>query len=71
MKLREVKAVWSLETQWWEDSRRNQRTGEGWASDLFGFLLSKNLAIPPFLLFLPEHSYLLLVPLEQQCSQKL
>lgn len=54
LKLRDVKAVWGLETRWWEDSRRNERTGEGWASGVLGFLLSKSLAIPPFLLFLPE-----------------
>lgn len=71
MKLRDVKAAQSPETWWWEDSRRNEWRGELWVSVVSGFLLSKSLAIPPFLLVLPKHNYLVLVPLEQQCSQEL
>lgn len=71
MKLRDVKAAQSPETWWWEDSRRNEWRRELWVSTVSGFLLSKSLSIPPFLLVLPKHSYLVLVPLEQQCSQEL
>lgn len=71
LKLKDVNAVWSSETWCWEDSRKNEQNRKAWSSDVFGFLLSKSLAIPPFLLFLSKHSYLLLVPLEQQSSQEL